>query len=299
MFDARQLARWRLDENLLPAHSTIRFREPTIWDRYGQYIIGGGVLLLAQTLLIAGLLLQRSSRRRAEMELRSSYEQIRSLSRRLLTAQEAERAHLSREIHDDISQQMVALQFDLQKLKNRLLGEDEVLASETSTRAASVTRSLRHLSHRLHPAHIRLVGLTGAVSDLGRELSTGDVSIAFLYDNVPDSLSPDVMLCFYRVAQEALSNALKHSQGSRVNIQIRGTAESLTMVIEDDGVGFDVTNAQRGLGLVSMRERVEQIGGSFRLRSLRAEGTQVQVHVPLSPAVPGDVTASGQSVTTV
>ena len=82
IFDARQLARWRLDERRLPAKSIVRFREPTIWDQYSWYIVGGLALFVAQTLLIAGLLVQRMRRRRAEEELRRSSAQVRDLGRR-------------------------------------------------------------------------------------------------------------------------------------------------------------------------------------------------------------------------
>lgn len=115
MFDARQLARWHLDERLLPANSTVRYGEPGVWDRYKEYILFGAALLTTQFVLITGLLIHRTRRRRAETELRSSFERIRNLSGRLITAQETERAHFPRELHDDICQQMVALQLDLQK----------------------------------------------------------------------------------------------------------------------------------------------------------------------------------------
>ena len=288
MLDARQLARWRLDERRLPANSIVRFREPGIWDRYRRYIIGGVALLVAQSLLIAGLLVQRVRRRRAESQLRNSLERIRDLGRRLIVAQETERAHLARELHDDISQQMAVLQDDLRTLMSRPVPKSlrtlKHLVADTSARAAAVTSSLRDLSHRLHPGHLRLVGLTAALDELQRDLSTNQVSVAFSHEDVPATLSPEVMLCLYRVAQEAVSNAVKHSRAHSVSLHVRGTPDSVVMTVSDDGVGFDLDAARRGLGLVSMAERVEQVGGTLQLRSERGRGTQIEVTVPGSAA---------------
>jgi signal transduction histidine kinase len=285
MFDARQLARWRLDARRLPADSIVRFREPGIWDRYRRYIIGGVALLVAQSLLIAGLLVQRLRRRRAESELRSSLERIRDLGRRLIIAQETERAHFARELHDDISQQMAVLQDDLRTLMSRPVRTSlHKLVADTSARAAAVASSLRDLSHRLHPGHLRLVGLTTALGELQREQSTNQVSVAFSHEDVPATLSPDVMLCLYRVAQEAVSNAVKHSRAQRVSLHVRGTPGGLVMTVSDDGVGFDVRAAPRGLGLLSMGERVEEIGGTLHIRSEPGRGTRVEVAVPYGAA---------------
>jgi len=93
-------------------------------------------------------------------------------------------------------------------------------------------------------------------------------------------------LCFYRVAQEALSNAVKHSRADRVSVQVRGSSYGITMTIDDNGVGFDVGATQRGLGLLSMRERVEQIGGSLALRSEPGKGTLLEVSVPCAHGKP-------------
>lgn len=284
MFDARVLTQWNLDERRLPPDSIVLFREPGLWDRYRLQIIGGVALLVAQTALIGGLLLQRARRRRTEAELRASYQQIRNLGGRLLRAQETERAHLARELHDDISQQMAVLEVELRVLMNRRgsesLRDPESLLAETSARVATVTRSLRDLSHRLHPAHLRLLGLTVALERLQRELSTNDVAIAFTHEGVPKVLSPDVMVCLYRVAQEAVSNAVKHGCAGRVSVHLRGSPDRITMMVADNGVGFDVRAAHQGLGLISMRERVEQIGGSLQVSSEPGRGARLEVEVP-------------------
>ena len=115
--DWRQLRRWGISEARVPAGTTVLFREPGMWDRYQRYIIGSLALMLAQMALIAGLLVQRSKRRQAELDLRSSNDRIRHLGRRLLHAQEAERARVARELHDDISQQIAILAVELDSLR--------------------------------------------------------------------------------------------------------------------------------------------------------------------------------------
>ena len=121
--DWRQLRRWGISEARVPAGTLVRFREPSAWDRYRIYILGAVAVLLAQTALIAGLLVQRARRRQAEeqvrgsqAELRTSYERIRDLGARLLNAQETERSRIARELHDDISQQLALLEIDLELL---------------------------------------------------------------------------------------------------------------------------------------------------------------------------------------
>ena len=181
---------------------------------------------------------------------------------------------------------MAVLQSDLRALMSRPAPASpqnvDHLVADSSARAAAVTSSLRDLSHRLHPGHLRLVGLTAALGELQREQSTSQVSVAFSHENVPATLSPDVMLCLYRVAQEAVSNAVKHGRAQHVSLYVRGTPGGVVMTVSDDGVGFDVRAARRGLGLLSMGERVEQLGGILRLRSECGRGTQVEVTVPCS-----------------
>ena len=281
MFDARELARWHLDERRLPADSIVRFREPNFFDRYRSYIVGGAALLVAQTAMIAGLLFQRRRRRRAEIELRSSHERISNLGGRLLNAQDVERARLARELHDDVGQQLALLTIEMQALMS---GCDERslrdAVAKISTRATEIGRSVHDLSHRLHPAQLRLVGLTGALGALQRQLSTSKVSVVFSHEAVPLSLSEDVIVCLYRIAQEALSNAIKHGRADKISVCLLGEPGGVHMTIDDNGVGFDTRTASSGLGLISMSERIEQVGGALHVRSQPGRGTQVEVRVP-------------------
>ena len=135
--DWRQLRRWGIDEARVPAGTVIRFREPTIWDRYKAYILAALALLIVQSGLIAGLLIQRVRRHHAEVELRrsqghlqASYERIRDLGSRLLKAQETERSRIARELHDDINQQVALLTMDLDLVGGADRGDVKRMAAE-------------------------------------------------------------------------------------------------------------------------------------------------------------------------
>jgi len=285
--DWRQLRRWGLSEARVPAGAVVAFREPSTWDRYRVYIIGSLALLAAQTALIAALLIQRGRRRYAEelvrngqQALRTSYERIRDLGGRLLQAQDSERAWVARELHDDVSQQLALLEIDLEVL-GRTVHHPE-MTKEALDRARSVARSVHDLSHRLHPAKLRLIGLTAALKGLQSEMSKAGIPITFTHDGGLSNLSPDVTLCLFRVAQEALQNAVKHSGAHNVAMHVGATRTHVSLSIADDGAGFDVgARSRHGLGLLSMEERVEAVGGHFEVSSSDEAGTRVSAVLPI------------------
>ena len=280
--DWRQLRRWGISESRVPAGVAVLFREPTVFEEYRTYILGTISVVILQSMLIGGLLIQRKRRRRAEHSLRASNAQIQHLAGRLITAQEAERARIARELHDDVGQQMALLSMDLELLRRAAHSETEVLAREALNRVRDVAGSVRHLSHRLHPATLRLIGLLPALETLRNELAHADLAIELTGDNVPPAIPPEVTLCLFRIVQEALQNALKHSGARNVSVRLSGGSEGLALEIVDDGAGFDVENVWgKGLGLISMAERAEAIGGRLEIRSKPGSGTRLHISVPL------------------
>jgi signal transduction histidine kinase len=290
--DWRQLRRWGISEARVPADTVIRFKEISAWDRYKIYVFGAIALLLAQTALIAGLLVQHARRREAEAQvrgnqeqLRASYGRIRDLGARLLHAQEDERARIARELHDDISQQVALLAIDLELLSRTVPSTSLGLAVEAVTRTQGIAKSVHDLSHKLHPSRLRLIGLVAAIRGLQHELSRPDLAIIFNHENVPLTLPLDLTLCLFRVVQEALQNAVKYSQADDVFIHLRASAERLVLTIVDNGIGFDVRAAWgKGLGLISMAERLEASGGTIEIRSTPGAGTRLEIDVPLPMA---------------
>ncbi len=286
--DWRQLRRWGISEARVPAGTLVRFKEFSVWERYRGYIVAAVWILFAQTALIVGLLVQRSRRRDAEetvrasqAELRSSYERVRALGARLLRAQDTERARIARELHDDVSQQVAMLEIDLELLRGAGRGLAGGL-EEALNRAHGIARSVHDLSHRLHPAKLQLIGLVSALHGLQRELSRSDLAITFTHQTVPSTLPPDLTLCLFRIAQEAVQNAVKYSGAHLVSVHLSGSPDGLALAIVDDGVGFDVNAAWgKGLGLISMTERLEAIGGTLEIRSKPGTGTRLEVRAPL------------------
>jgi signal transduction histidine kinase len=299
--DWRELRRHGISEARLPPGTAVRFREPSLWERYRRYVLLAVAILLAQTALIVGLLVQAVRRRLAEeqvnrnqRELRDSSDRIRDLGRRLLGAQEEERARIARELHDDISQQLALLSMDLQVLSG--FGRDadddaEGLAREALARVDGIARSVHDLSHRLHPTKLQLVGLVAAIASLKRELSQAGVDIMFSHEGVPPTLPHDLTLCLFRIVQEALRNAIRHGGASVITVALRGGPRALYLHIADNGAGFDVgASWGRGLGLVSMSERLESQGGTLALHSRPGAGTRLEATVPLAArSIPEDV----------
>ena len=216
------------------------------------------------------------------MQLRTTHRRIKDLASRLLSAQETERSHLARELHDDIGQQLALLTIDLELLPAVEPEQLDTLAGEALQRAQEIATSLHDLSHRLHPSKLRLLGLTSALQALQRELSQSDVSVTFTCDDIPSPLPPDLTVCLFRIVQEALQNAVKYSKADHISVHLAQREQALTLSIADDGIGFDVNAAWgTGLGLVSMRERLDAIGGVLEIHSERGVGTRVEVWAPL------------------
>jgi signal transduction histidine kinase len=289
--DWRQLRRWGISEARIPDGVHVLFREPGLWQRYRTYIVVALAVLLAQTVLIAGLLVQAGRRRQAEArarasetKLRRSFERIRALGRRLLSEQEGERSRIARELHDDVSQQIALLTFNLQLLSGEgpsRPNDSLPLAREALDHAYGIARSVHDLSHRLHPAKLRLIGLVPSLESLEREFSRADLAVSVTHDGVPPDIPFDVTLCVFRIVQEALRNAAKHSAASIAKVHLGSDESGLLLTIADDGVGFDVEAVSRdGLGLVSMSERLEPLGGTLKIESRPGQGTRLEVRLP-------------------
>src|SRR5882672_3422926 len=266
--DWQQLQRWRIPQTRLPSGTQVLFRVPGLSERYGFYVAGVVVLVVAQTMFIAILFVQQGKRRRAEgrarrseAELRASYERIRDLGGRLIAAQDAERARIARELHDDISQQVALVALELQMFADastRQEADADVMGLGLIDRVRMLGRSLHDMSHQLHPAKLRLIGLVPAIEGLRREFLRPGITIAFAHDGVPADLPHDFTLALFRVVQEAVRNAVEHSGARTISVRLAGTSRELSLVIADDGSGFDVNAAgTKGLGLISMRERLD------------------------------------------
>jgi signal transduction histidine kinase len=285
-FDWRQLRRWNISEARLPAQSKILFREPGIWEQYRNYVIGGALLFILQTGLIVGLVIQRTRRHRTERALRQSYDQNRDLAARLINAQEDERARIARDLHDDLAQQLAIVGIMLSSLKRKLarLGPDldvEQTVSTLQDHSRSITQTVRSLSHELHPGVLEHTGLIARLRHHGNEIERHHpVRVTVTASGELDTIRPDVALCLFRVAQEAIANALRHSRAQRIVVDLAATPTIVALSISDDGVGFDVTGSRTGLGLRSVDERVRFLGGTVAVESRPGAGTTLRATLP-------------------
>jgi PAS domain S-box-containing protein len=239
---------------------------------------------LGQILRMVGMVADITDRKLAE-------EALASMSRRLIEAQEAERVRIARDLHDDIGQRLAVCAIALEGLKRTPSdpqGEHPRCITEIQTHLFEVSSSLHTLSHELHPAKLELLGLVAAVRAFCRDLSDRKkADIDFSFEGVPQPLPPEISLCLFRVLQESIQNALKHSGARRIAVQLRGTAEAIDLVVHDGGVGFDQAVAMRstGLGLTSMRERMKLVNGELSIESQFERGTTIRARVPLSSGV--------------
>jgi signal transduction histidine kinase len=285
IFDWRALQRWGLRESDLPRGSIVLYRQQGFWELYWRYLLGAIFLLAIQGTIISALLVQREKRRRSEAELRDTQ---RRFSQRLIEAQDQERARIAGELHDDIDQRLALLAINLDHAKSNVPISAGDLARQievASRQIADVGRDIQALSHRLHSRNLELLGLAVAAKSYCREFSDlSGIRVDLRCERVPKDLPREIALCLFRVLQEAAQNAIKHSGSQDLQISLKSEANELQLIVQDSGIGFEPEKAiqERGLGLASMRERVELVGGELSIDSQLRRGTTVQARVPLS-----------------
>jgi PAS domain S-box-containing protein len=404
--DRRALRRWHIPESALPPGSVVLYRESTLWERNRKYIIPAIVLIVAQALLIIGLLWQRTRKRKAEASLRESEKRFRvmtdttpslvwmcdakgkmtylnerriaftgpdpdagfgdtwiayvhpddqmkildNLSRavkirqpfsteyrlrrsdgvyrwmfdvasprvdgdgsfggfigsaidttdqklaqqalekvsgQLIEAQEKERSRIARDLHDDICQRLALLSMELEQANRSSNGSPAATKKsleDIRKHCSEIAGDVQSLSHQLHSSRLDYLGIVAAIRGFCGELSKQhEINIEFTETVVPADLPKDVSLCLFRVAQEALHNAVKYSGVSQFTVELSGMEGGVQLVVSDAGAGFDIQAAKKngGLGLLSMQERIHLVHGSFSVESKPWQGTRVIAAVPL------------------
>ena len=403
--DWRALQRWHISESALPPGTVVEYRQLTFWQRDRKYIVIAIVLIVAQALLIAGLLFQRTRKRKAEailleseerfqvmadttpslvwmcdgrgritylngrriaftgtdagagygdtwityvhpddvermlgtlygaLEIKQPFSQeyrlrrsdgayrwmfdvasprvngdgsfggfigsaidttdqklaqqaLEKVSGQLIEAQEQERSRIARDLHDDICQRLALLSMEIDQANRASHGSVAATKSDLENigkHCAEIAVDVQSLSHQLHSSTLDYLGVVAAIRAFCRELSKQHpASIEFTDRNVPKHLPRDISLCLFRIAQEALHNAVKYSGTNQFCVDLSATEEEVQLVVRDAGAGFDVEEAKRnrGLGLVSMQERVNLVHGRFSVESKPGQGTRIFAAVP-------------------
>ena len=402
MFDWRALKRWGLNESALPPGSIVLNRQTTIWESYKWYIVAGTVLVLAETVLILGLMWQRERRRRSESQLRESEERFRlaaqagkmyayewdvatdvilrsgdvpgvlgstgeasltrqqllagvhpddrpsfnasvsertpenhetqivyrvlrpdrsivwlektgrayfdeygrmvrmigmvaditerrraettlvDVNRRLIEAQEQERVRIGRELHDDVTQRLAMLLLELEQLQGNP-SEVESRVGKLRNQTSELLDDVEALSHELHGSKVRYLGAVAGIGSWCREFGARqNMEIDFRSD-VAGVVPSEIGVCLFRVLQEALHNAVKHSGVKRVEVRLMEESNQVHLIVSDSGKGFDVESTMlgKGVGLMSMQERVRLVNGTIAVDSKPMGGTTIEVRVPL------------------
>jgi PAS domain S-box-containing protein len=214
-------------------------------------------------------------------------EALASVSRRLIEAHEDERKWIARELHDDINQRIALLSVELERWSQQLPQSAVDVHNhirDASQRLSNIAKEVQSLSHRLHSSKLEYLGIAATAKSFCKELSDQQkVEVEFSHSNIPRNLIYDIELCLFRVLQEALQNAVKHSGARRFHVDLRATAQEISLTVSDPGAGFDQHDAIhfQGLGLISMRERLQLVKGEFSIDSALGRGTTIRARVPL------------------
>jgi signal transduction histidine kinase len=257
-----------------------------MWDLYKSYIVGVISLMVIESILIIALATNLQKRKRAEIALRNSRQDLRTLAGRLISSQEEELSRLSREFHDDLAQRLAAVAIESGTLELRSQNIEQSVVGKIrhiKEQLIGLSEDVHAISRQIHPAILRDLGLVSAIkSQCVRFSKVEKMQVDFDWHDVPDAVPNEIALCIYRVIQESLRNVTKHSQAKHVQIDLRGLGGNIILRIKDDGAGFNLQGVRQtpGIGLASMRERVDYVNGRFSISSEPGKGTVVEVSVP-------------------
>jgi signal transduction histidine kinase len=238
---------------------------------------------------------------------KNAQEALLGMSRKLIEAHEQERTRIGRDLHDDFVQRLVMLPLELGGVQQDVPDSASEVRARIGTLQDETTRltnDVQLLSHELHSSKLEYLGIVGATKNFCKEFSERHkVEIDFQSHDLPTALPTEVSLSLFRVLQEALRNATKHSGVKRFEVRLWGSMGEIHLTISDLGAGFDTETAMKGtgLGLTSMQERLRLVGGKLSINSQPKGGTTIQARIPsiqaaIPSALPGNNSRLGDLV---
>jgi signal transduction histidine kinase len=268
------MQRWGISESRLLPGSEIYFRDPTAWQQYRAQILTACSVILVQAALLAWLLYEYRRRRRSEA---AAHE----LSGRFINAQEEQRARLARELHDDVTQRLAALAINAARDERN--SANPAAMRSMREELIQLSEDVHALSYRLHPSILDDLGLIEALRAECDRFSQCPIRLEANTEDIPKTLRQDVALCLFRIAQEGLRNVARHAGASQTEVCLRRLDGGLQLAVRDNGAGFDPGQPRAGmsLGLASMRQRVQLLGGKIDIESGPGHGTAILAWVPL------------------
>lgn len=256
-----------------------------LWQQLGLALAASlGIALLATRYVSR---LESRVRHQRATELQNTRD-LQRLSAQLVSAQEEERRTIARELHDEVGQALTAIKVELGLAQRAIEAGNRsahVLADAKSITDGAL-QTVRDLSHLLHPSLLDDLGLVSAVNWYVRGFSRRHrIRTEMVHDRMEERLTPETEAAAYRIVQEALTNVAKHAEATTCRVYLQRLTDTLSVMIEDDGSGFDLAAVagrgdRRGLGLLGVRERVSQLQGTFRLESTPGKGTRLTVELP-------------------
>jgi signal transduction histidine kinase len=279
-------------EKILPENERFQdFRLTHVFPRIGERTLFLNARRLVWEGEMSGLILLAmedvTERESITEELRDNRARLRDLTASLLIAQEEEGRRIGRELHDDLNQKVAMLIVAMEVLEKDPRRSAESIRGQLATlrtQTENISDDLRDTAHRLHSSVVDHLGLPVALRSLCADFSKHEkLRVHFRQRNLSLAIPPDLALCLYRVAQEALRNVAKHSNGHHATVSLFIARGRVLLSISNSGTGFDLVmvKAKRGLGIVSMEERVRLLVGTLTIRSRLLSGTRVVVEIPL------------------
>jgi PAS domain S-box-containing protein len=229
--------------------------------------------------------------KRVEEELRQSEKRLRLLSSHLIIAQEEERERISRELHDEVGQDLAVLKFQVRSISGKLRKDQAGLKQACEDALAhldQLVELIRYLSRDLSPPVLKNLGLTASIKKMAEEFAKhGQVEVSSDIDPIDRMLSPEQELNLYRILREGLTNIGKHAEASHISISVKSSDSMIHCALQDDGTGFDPTNKRTngsvspGMGLLTMEERSRILGGYLDITSGEGKGTRISLMIPV------------------
>jgi len=266
------------------------YRTIGINDGKERWISAWGRVLfdrLGQPERFIGVMLDISEKKRLEKVAEANHNEIRALAASLLTAQEEERRRVSRELHDQICQQLASLAIDIGGLAANPPAPQEAQSrlKALQARVVKASEETRHIAYQLHPSVLDDLGLVASLRALCKEFSEREgIAVEFDSSVPPGSIPREVVSCVYRIAQESLQNIAKHSNAKHVSVALSLRKGEVFLSVEDDGIGFDVeaVKDRGGLGLVGMEERARLVDGTLSIEAQSGHGSRISLTIPLT-----------------
>ncbi|WP_126244434.1 sensor histidine kinase [Chitinophaga rhizosphaerae] len=209
-------------------------------------------------------------------------EQSSAFSKEMIRMQEHERKRIASELHDSVGQQLILIKNRLLLLRNKTENDAQSISGDIAGNVADTIQEIRNISYSLRPYQMEMMGLTQSIQSLAEETGDGaNILMDAGIDNIDHLFSPENEINIYRIVQELLNNMVKHSGATRCTLRVHRAIWLIKIVVTDDGVGFGNAN-ENGFGLLSIRERVQIMGGQFIIHPGEGKGAALSVNIPIS-----------------